>query len=488
MTAGATDSLPRLAVRGALWAGIGQYALFAIGLVKAVWLARLVPAEYFGVVALATAWTSFLSFLRLDLKTVVLSRGDESEEAMAVQFIVENLLSLVGLALGVGLSLARPGTCSGDCWRVVYLLLGLKVFESLTSTPVYLLEKRIRQDVLTRLMILYSLLSLVVPVALAMGGAFIAALAVDAVLPILITGLGAWLVTRWRPRLSWNAALARDMLSFSGTLWTISLMGKVMWEGDDWLIGNLAGVSPLGYYSRAYNTGKLPMDMFAGFVARIALPLYAKGEAAGRAVLSALYGRLTWLLARLIFFFSAAMFVAAEEVTHILLSDRWLPMVPLLRLLALFIIGRPFFQNCAQVLQAIRQEYDFRRSTFVQALIMLLAGPPAVYYWGAPGAAAVSSLMTLVGWIGIEWSVSRHLGAAIWRTYLLPMAVMAGLVGGWALSRDAMAGLNVWASLLIKGLVCSLAFGLTTLVFERRETVEVFALVREAIRPDRSRP
>ena len=56
--------LPKQAVRSALWAGGSHYWLFGLGLAKTVVLARIVPPEYFGMVAVGQAWVSYFSVSR----------------------------------------------------------------------------------------------------------------------------------------------------------------------------------------------------------------------------------------------------------------------------------------------------------------------------------------------------------------------------------------------------------------------------------------
>ena len=72
--------------------------------------------------------------------------------------------------------------------------------------------------------------------------------------------------------------------------------------------------------------------------------------------------------------------VAADDLVHIL-GERWVPMVPLVRLMILFVVGRPLFQNHAQLLLAMRRERDVRAAMAGQAVFIVLACQPAVYWF-----------------------------------------------------------------------------------------------------------
>src|SRR5689334_7852626 len=101
----ASDSPPsmaRLAVRGALWTGAGQYLFFILGVAKAIVLARLIDRELFGLVAGATVWASYLGVGRLDLRMAALGSREEPE-VLDTQFLLENVTAATAFPLTVAL-------------------------------------------------------------------------------------------------------------------------------------------------------------------------------------------------------------------------------------------------------------------------------------------------------------------------------------------------------------------------------------------------
>jgi O-antigen/teichoic acid export membrane protein len=389
------------------------------------------------------------------------------------------------------LAIVWPGLAPPGAWPAIFVLLAVSVFETLTSTPLYLTEKRLRQDVLGRLTVFTALVGFIVPVALALGGALLPALLMDAVLPPLITGTGTALVCGWRPTFFWDRDQIRKQLNLGWTMWTTGLLGKITFQLDDWLVGSFhrpnpvewlaAGVRPEGYYSRAYNVGKMPMDVVAGMIGRVALSLYAEGSARGRESLQAAYRQLTWSLAWIILFSSTVAFVTADEVIRLLLGAQWLPMAPLFRLMFLFVIGRPLFQNNAQLLLTLRAERDFRWTMAVQAIFIVLACPPAVYFYGAAGASVVVSVMSVIGLIAAEWRVSKQLGASAWRVYVVPALAGAAVIGALSLLTPAMPQ-NLWLAAIVKGLLCAAVFGAALLIFERKSAQTAWRTLRQGLK------
>lgn len=482
--------LARLATRSALWTGFSQYFFFGLGFIKTIILSRLVEPEYFGLLAVATVWSSYFAFGRLELRLAVFNSAEEPD-VLNTQFLLENLSSLLGFIVAGAVAVLWPAIAPPGTWPLIFVLLIVGLFETITSTPRYVAEKRLRQDVLGRLTVFTSLVGFVVPIGLALGGAFLPALMMDALLPSLIVGAGAALFIRWRPTLLWDRTQIREQLWLGWTLWSSGLLGKITFQFDDWLVGNFqrpnplpwlaAGIVPEGYYSRAYNVGKMPMDVAAGMIGSIALSLYAEGAARGREILRAVYQQVTWALAWIILFSSAVAFVTADEVVTLLLGPRWLPMAPLFRLMFLFVVGRPFFQNNAQLLLALRAERDFRWTMAVQAIFIVLACPPAVYFYGAAGASVVVSVMSVIGLVAAEWRVSKQLGVSAWRVYVVPALAGAAVIGTLSLLTPAMPQ-NLWLAAIVKSLLCAAVFGAALLIFERKSAQTAWRTLRQGLK------
>jgi O-antigen/teichoic acid export membrane protein len=489
-SSGPPSSLSRLATRSVLWTGFSQYFLFGLGLVKTVVLARLIGPDLVGLLAGASVWASYFAFARTELRLAVYSSKEEPH-ILTTQFILENASALLGIALaGLVLSIGPGLITPSATWPLIFILLFAGLFETLTSTPIYLIDRRLRQDVMARLTIFSTLIGFIIPVLLAWLGWGLAALLVDLLLPVLIQRLGAAIFIRWRPAFIWDRAEIKNQLRLAWTMFTTGILGKIIFQFDDWLVYNFnranpiawlgAGVEPEGLYSRAYNVGKMPMDVAAGMIGSVALSLYSESAARGREVLVSVYRQLTWLLTWIIFFSSAVAFAAADEVIYVL-GPQWVPMVPLFRLMILFVVGRPLFQNNSQLLLALRAENDFQKSSFFQAIWLIVVCPPLVYFYGAAGASVAVSLMSVLGFLTTERYVSQRLGTSIWPIYIVPaLACLSVIISCAVLTPNLPA--NLWMSAIVKGLIGAVTFGIAVLVFERHTALTAWQTFRAGLK------
>lgn len=463
-------------VHGAFYLGLGQYLVLGIGLLKTPILARLVSVETFGVVALAISWTSFMQVFRLDLREIVISHPEGDRARLNTQFIIEVLSSLPGLVIALLLLLFWPGLASTADWTAIFTLLTAHVVTALLSTPVYILHRDIRQKTLTKLTLLGAVIAFAVSVTLAWTGHPLPALLADATIPTIVLGIGAWVATGWLPSREWDRAAAQDVTGFAFTLWSNGLFGKIMFEFDDWLVGRISGRQALGYYSRAYTIAKMPMDVFGGIIGGIALSMYAQALKEGQRVLNQVYTAATWLLVRIIAWSSIVVLAAGEEFTAVLLGPQWVRVPLLLRLMFLYVLGRPLFQNNAQLLVAYRREKQVRRTSILQAVFLLIAGPPAVMFYGAPGASVVVSVMMLLGFAASHRYVTRVIDAPVFQLYGLPMLLVA-LLTPLVYIMGQLLDTNALIMLALKGVVTTIAVAGVILLFERSRLLEVKQLL-----------
>jgi PST family polysaccharide transporter/lipopolysaccharide exporter len=352
------------------------------------------------------------------------------------------------------------------------------VLQALFSTPVYLLERDIRHDITSVLTLVGALLGMVVSIALAYMGRPLWALIADTALLTIVPGIGAWIVTRWRPVWHWDPVAAREIWAFGTTVWSTGLLGIITFQFDDGLVGIFRGDGALGFYSQAYARAKIPLDVFGGVIAGMSLPLYSQSLAAGKAVLTRAYTQTTWILTRLIALSSIAMLAATDEIVRLWVGDDWLPMVPLIRLMSIYIVGRPLFQNHGILLLPLGKERQFRFIVFIQAAILLAAGLPAVLVWGAEGVAVVVSIMMFVGLVISEVYVTRLMGVSAVPIYALPALLTVTLTPFlyWA---GELLDLPLLLALLAKTVAAGLLFGGAMLLLEREQLIEVISLLRE---------
>ncbi|MEO5656303.1 MAG: oligosaccharide flippase family protein [Nitrospiria bacterium] len=142
-----------------------------------------------------------------------------------------------------------------------------------------------------------------------------------------------WALAPYRPRLRFDAAEARSLLSFGWPLLVVGVCSYLVWQGDQWLILYFWGPEQLAYYVLAFS---LPFYMkeFADMAAGTLFPIFSKVRGAGYSLQRA-FDESNRYLAVLGVFLGTTLCVFAPAIIHFVYTDKWAPAVPLLRLFAI---------------------------------------------------------------------------------------------------------------------------------------------------------
>jgi O-antigen/teichoic acid export membrane protein len=364
----------------------------------------------------------------------------------------------------------------------------------LVDTPKAMLVRRVQHRRMAVLDLLTTVATTVVAVTLAARGAGLwALLATDLVTLLLaVVAYYGWRPV-WRPRLRWAGDTVRYYLRFGSRTMAESALSEALDNLDDLWIGANLGTQALGYYSRAYTFATYPRRLLAMPVNAVAGGAYAelKGQ---RPRLSQAFFRSNALLIRSGFLLGGLLVLVAPEFTRLALGERWLPMVPAFRLLAIFTLLDPIRVTVSSLFVAAGQPEQVVRTRLVQLAALLVGLFALGSRWGITGVALVVDGVLL---IGLGWLLARaraHVDFSLRRLFLAPgVALAAGVAAAlsavWLACNVAPTTCgNDWVSGGLKALAFVAVFATTLLGLERDDARRMLAQWREARREAAEHP
>ena len=479
-------NLAQRAVAAVSWnLGTNLLKVFIL-LARAILLARLLPVATFGVYALATAIVTLSGILpQWGMGSAFLHRAPQTSDeghAAAVHFTLRLILTVVWLAALLALSL----WLAEGALRLALMVLAL-VFAGLylVDTPKAILVRRVQHRRLALLDLLTAVATTVVAGALAARGYGLwALLATDIVtLALAVVAFYLWRPV-WRPRLMWAGGTVRYYLRFGRRAMTESALSEALDNLDDLWIGAYLGPAALGLYSRAYTFATYPRRLLAMPVNAVAGGAYAelKGDRPG---LSRAFFSSNALLVRSGFLLGGLLVLVAPEFTRLALGERWLPMVPAFRLMAVFTLLDPIRVTVSSLFIAVGRPEQVVRTRWVQLVAMVVGLFALGSRWDITGVALVVDGVLL---IGLGWLLARaraHVDFSARRLFGAPLlALLAGATAGlgavWLLCRagPGVCG-NDWLSGAAKGVAFAAVFAGMLLAFEGSTLREMMASIRK---------
>ncbi|WP_308917108.1 oligosaccharide flippase family protein [Jannaschia sp. LMIT008] len=366
-------------VRALAQTAIWHQGVLAINVAGLMVTARLLPAEAFGLYAIAFTVFQFAAVLVQFGQDAHLIRGRAvtlAPDALATALGVSVATALVAVAILLGTAATFT---SLDLLSDLTPLLAIVAGTVAVLPPILILEASLRRDLQTALIVRIDLACAAIQVAgaiaLAVWGAGAAALIgglfASTVARLLLLLVGHPDRPALRPRLTeWRAAFR-----FGGTYTATGLLPRASVMLRTMLLASVAGPAALGLLNRAQTLSRLADTAMVDGIKPMVLPVMAAALREGGTGARVYLTKVDHLVAVM---WPAAIVIAilAEPLVEVLLGTGWTDTVPLVRILALAILAYPFTRMSTKFFAAIGEEGVMLRIQIVQQVIgfALVAG------------------------------------------------------------------------------------------------------------------
>lgn len=335
-------SLRRQALSGFFWTFSERFLLKGVGFIVSIVLTRILLPEDFGLLGMIYLFTGIATVLINSGLTHSLIRSKELEQQDYSTVFLANL----AIALGVYgiLFLTAPYIAQfyeqdrlTDIIRIYCLIL---VFDSFSIVPRTRLTIALnfKRQMLIALPAL--LISSALSVYLAYAGYGVWALIYGPLSYSFLQALQYWLFIPWRPIGPFSQERLKKHWGFGYKL-TLSGLINIGFNNIYYVvIGKLFRLDQVGYYQRANTLKELPVSNLSMVLDKITFPLFSKIQNEG----GALKGAYKQVMSLILFVFApfiAIAIVVAEPVVVILYTEKWIMLVPYLKILLLASVLEP---------------------------------------------------------------------------------------------------------------------------------------------------
>lgn len=321
-------------LKGVKWTTLSriftQLATFAIGVV----LARLLSAEDYGLVAMVTVFKSLSdAFVDCGLTTALVRKPDRTETDKATVFYFNILMSIVVYVVMFCVSplIARfyEEPILTPLTRVLCLTIPLGSIGGVTSA-ILSYDLRFKDGAVVN--ILSSVVSGIFGIVSAYLGFGVWSLAIQGISYTVIATLLKIIIVRWWPSEQFSWQSFKEFFQFGNKLLLSNLLHRVYSQMTPLIVGRYYTSSDLGYYSRANGYAELPSGVFMSIIHTVMFPVLSQLQT-DKDRLGDVYRKYLKVSAMIIFFVMFTLVALAEPAVGFLVSDKWLPCVPYLRIL-----------------------------------------------------------------------------------------------------------------------------------------------------------
>jgi O-antigen/teichoic acid export membrane protein len=393
---GGPSSVFEKTIHGGMWEGSIRTSTHAVSLLRTLVLARLLAPYDFGLMGIALLATSILeTFSETGFEHALIQKKGDIEEYLDTAWMVQVSR---GLVLGLVLYATAPWIAtffaSPEAVEIVHLVCLAVMVAGFRSIGLTLLTKEMRFKRRGLVSMSSAVANFVVSVTAAVALRNASAIAYGLLAGNTVATIVSYGVHPYRPSLRWNTKRARELLGFGRWIHGSTILVFLFREGDDIFLGKVLGTLSLGLYQMAYRVSNLPATQVTHLISKVMLPAYAeiqdRREQLRSAYLQAL--SITTAVATPLAF---AVAYFAPDFTKIILGDKWLPMVPIVQILALFGLIRSI-DSCVGPLVVASGRPDLEtKLLFGKVLLLAVIIYPLTMSWGAPGTATAVTLASL---------------------------------------------------------------------------------------------
>ena len=337
-------SLAQAAAKGVRWTTLSMAVVVIVQMIRLVVLGRILGPEAFGLLAMMLVVIGFAELLgQMGLSEAIIQRPDPTHLELSSLYWLNIAL---GILLYAVLLLITPLVATlYSTPELEQLLPWIALVFLISPWGVQfkaLLQKQLQFKPLAIIEIFAAVVGTGLAIVLAWKGYGVWSLVWGQLSQSLVVVLSLVLVGWQRkmlPSFYFNYMAVKSYLSFGLHLVGSNMLNYFNSRIDQLVVGVLLGSQALGYYSMAFNLVLQPVSRINPVLTQVAFPILSK-VSSDKVRLKRGYFRMLDLLTSINAPVLMGVLVVAPLLIPIVLGDQWLPIVPLIQILALFSLIR----------------------------------------------------------------------------------------------------------------------------------------------------
>ena len=405
-------------------------------LISAVILARLLDPTDFGLLAIATALIALSQgATQTGFESAIIQRQDKPEDFLNVAWTFELLRSLILFA--VIFILAPVMGSAFDEPRATAIIRAASltlVFQGLRNIGAVYFRKHF--DFHKQFALEIAPLALYVPlvVLLAVFLRNVWALVWANLAASLLTCVLSYAMHHYRPRLDFSLKKAASLFHFGKWILGNAIFVMARDQGTTMFVGKFLGIPALGFFNRADAFSTAIFQQVNDVVWKVGYPAYSHLHTSPHEFKSA-YLKTLHLVTLVGVPMAGGLFILSTDFVHLILTDKWLPIVPAIEILCLQAVVSFISTPALVALQASGRPAFVATVSLVGILVLVAVIYPLTSRFGVTGsvlALCVSTLapapflwrasMRLVGCSFTEWL--RPIGFSVVSTCAMVIAIV----------------------------------------------------------------
>lgn len=361
-------------ISGIIWGIIEKFSSIFVGFFITIMLARKLMPEDYGLINMLAIF-NVLALVLIDggFGQALIQKKNVSQKDYSTVFYFNLLLSLVLYTLlfvvspSIAIFYNQPSLTK--IARFAFLMLPINSLSIIQHT---ILTKYMKVKELAIVSVVSSLIGGIVGVFCAYKNMGVWSLVIQTIVSSTSRCVVLWIVNHWRPTREFSFDTLKSIWSFSISLLGVHTLAAIFQNIYTVIIGRFFNVNDVGFYNQAQRMESTASGVVNNAVQRITFPTFSKIQDDENQLKSA-YRRIINVTMFINLPIMLGLLVMANSVFSLLLTDKWLPSVPLFRLLCLTSALYPLHMINVSILKAKgKGKIYFNITLFKYSLMIVL--------------------------------------------------------------------------------------------------------------------
>lgn len=390
-------SLRRKTTDGMFWNTLERVFSKGVQFVFSVLIARLLVPEDYGIIAIANFFLS-ISDIFIDSgfsRALIRKKERDEQDYNSVFYFNIGVAALLYLLLWFLAPVIADYYASPSLIGIIRAISTVLIINALGAIQALIMNIELNFRPIAFSAVVSMVLSGLIAWLLAWRGYGVWALVAQTVIMAIIRTGMLWILVRWHPVLLFSWKKLKELFSFGSKLLASDLLERIYNGIFTLSIGKAFSTNALGFYGKADAFASLPSTLVSGPVKTVTYPAM-HGIQDDKARLGESLCQMIGLLSFVIFPLMAGLAVIARPLVAVLLTEKWLEMVPLMQLLCvsyLFITLTALLQNVLLIRGRSGTYFWIQLLSRALGLAFLFVAIRHSVLWVCTGISAISALL-----------------------------------------------------------------------------------------------
>lgn len=318
------EDIKKKTIRSSVWSFLDNLCSQGLAFLIGIVLARLLSPSDYGTVGVLSIFLLIANvFVDCGFGNALIRKKDRTQEDLSTAFFFNLLVGIIVYAI---LYITSPYIASFFSMPILEALLRVLAFCIIFNS-----FSIVQNSVLTANLNIKSLAIINICTQIPMGGisVFFAyrgfgvwALVIQQVGTSFLKTILLWIISRWRPSLSFNKKSFRYLYDFGWKLLGATLLGTFFNEIYGFVIGRFIGASELGLYSKSKSLASYPNNLISNIINRVVLPVMVESQG-DKSQIRNVYVKMIEILCFISFPIFGILIVIAHPLIITLWTEKW---------------------------------------------------------------------------------------------------------------------------------------------------------------------